>query len=296
MELPHIPWRFTPSGRTYRAGLYPLGLTVERWSRSPGYAIQGLQRELFSSAYTDRVLGAIVRRLRSRGIYHSAMVAVVADHGAAFIPGRSRRLLGAANAGWILRVPMFVKLPGQRRGRIISRPVRTIDLLPTIADVLGIRIPWPVDGRSLFGPASRAGLNTYVRHGREVARIPAATVRRGFRSALAVRDGLLGRGDIYTLGLSLAELRERLRESHPIEVSVKSPGGTTAEPGAAPAPSLVYGDILSGGVPDGEPLIARLDGRIVAVGQSVDGGARFTVLIPPAAFRAGQNRLRIFAP
>ena len=50
-------------------------------------------------------------------------------------------------------MPLFIKLPGQRRGRIISRPVRTIDLLPTIADVLGIRIPWHVDGRSLLRTA-----------------------------------------------------------------------------------------------------------------------------------------------
>ena len=103
--------------------------------------IQGLQRELLQLQYTDRVLGAIVQRLRNYGIYQKAMVAVVADHGAAFIPGQSRRLLSRGNAGWILRVPLFVKLPDQRHGRIISHPVRTIDLLPTIADVLGIQHP-----------------------------------------------------------------------------------------------------------------------------------------------------------
>ena len=150
LELPHIPWRYTPSGPTYFTGTYPLGLTIERWSRSPGYPIQGLQRMTLQLEYADRILGVIVQSLRNWGIYDKAVMAVVADHGAAFIPGQSRRLLSTANSGWILRVPMFVKLPHQRRGRIISRPVRTIDLLPTIADVLGIRIPWQVDGRSLF--------------------------------------------------------------------------------------------------------------------------------------------------
>ena len=141
-------------------------MTIELWSASPGYAIQGLQRMTLQLEYADRVLGSIVSRLRHGGIYDSAMIAVVADHGAAFIPARvAAARSSTANAGWILRVPMFVKLPAQRRGKIISRPVRTIDLLPTIADVLGIRFPWPVDGRSLLRPPSQASLNAYVRHG-----------------------------------------------------------------------------------------------------------------------------------
>jgi Sulfatase len=295
VELPHIPWRYTPSGRAYETGLYPLGLTIERWSRSPGYAIQGLQRMTLQLEYADRVLGAIVRRLRERGIYDSAMIALVADHGAAFIPGQSRRLLGSANAGWILRVPMFVKLPGQRRGRIVSRPVRTIDLLPTIADVLGIRIPWPVDGRSLLGPPSRARLNSYVRHGQEVAHMTPQEVTRSFRTAVAVRNEILGRGDVYTLGASRHRLRRQLHGARPVEFSAESPGGTTFDPEAGTYPSLVYGRILDPGAEDG-PLIAELDGRIVAVGQSVGNGTRFTVLIPPEAFHPGRNRLRLLVP
>ena len=296
VELPHIPWRYTPSGPTYFTGTYPLGLTIERWSRSPGYPIQGLQRMTLQLEYADRVLGVIVQSLRNWGIYDKAVMAVVADHGAAFIPGQSRRLLSTANSGWILRVPMLVKLPHQRRGRIISRPVRTIDLLPTIADVLGIRIPWQVDGRSLFGAPSRASLNTYVRHGQEVAHMPPAAIRRSFRTAIAVRNGLLGSGDVYTLGASRGALRRQLRGARPVEFSVESPEGTTFDPEVRIYPSLVYGSIVTPGVSDGQSLIAKLNGRIVAVGQSVDGGTRFTVLIPPSAFRPGENRLQLFAP
>ena len=77
---------------------------------------------------------------------------------------------------------------------------------------------------------------------------------------------------------------------------MQSPGGTTANPEQGIYPSLVFGSILDPGVKDGEPLVARLNGRIVAVGQSVAGGTRFTVLIPPAAFHSGENRLQLFAP
>jgi hypothetical protein len=295
LALPHIPWRYTPSAKTYETGLYPLGVTIERWSLSPGYPNQGLQRMTLQLEYTDRILGVIAQSLRNWGIYDRAVMAMVADHGAAFIPGQSRRLLSTANSGWILRVPMFVKLPHQRRGRIIDRPVRTIDLLPTIADAAGIRIPWQVDGRSLLEAPSRASLNSYVRHGQEVAHMPPEAIRRSYRTAVAVRNEILGRGDVYTLGASEGALRRQLRGARPVEVSIESPGGTTFDPDVGIYPSLVYGSILTPGIRDGQSLIAKLNGRIVAVGQSVDGGTRFTVLIPPEAFEPGENRLQLYA-
>ena len=246
--------------------------------------------------YADRILGVMVQSLRNWGIYDKAVMAVVADHGAAFIPGQSRRLLRTANSGWILRVPMLVKLPHQRRGRIISRPVRTIDLLPTIADVLGIRLPWRVDGRSLFGVPSRASLNTYVRHGQEVAHMPPAAIRRSFRTAIAVRNGLLGSGDVYTLGASGVPCAGSCAVPAG-RVLGREPRGDRLRPGGCRCTlTPCYGSIVTPGVSDGQSLIAKLNGRIVAVGQSVDGGTRFTLLIPPSAFRPGENRLQLFAP
>lgn len=295
VELPHVPWRYMPSGRVYPTDTYPLGITTEFWSDSPGYAIQGLQRMTLQLQYADRVLGQVFARLRRVGLYRRALVVVVADHGAAFIPHDSRRIVSTTNAGWILRVPLFVKLPGQRRGRVVSRPVRTIDLLPTIADVLGIRIPWPVDGRSMLGRPSSGRRNTYMSYRENIVHIPPAAVRRGFFSAQAVRNGFVGSGDVFTLGASRRELRLQLPGARPLRVAVESPGGTTYYPRSGIYPSLVYGSILDPGIKDGERLIAKLNGRIVAVGQSVDAGTRFTTLIPPSAFRPGENRFELFA-
>ena len=46
-------------------------------------------------------------------------------------------------------MPLFVKLPGQKRGRIDDSAARTIDIVPTIARELGIRPAWRLDGRPL---------------------------------------------------------------------------------------------------------------------------------------------------
>ena len=48
-------------------------------------------------------------------------------------------------------MPLFVKEPGQTEGDVSDANVLTIDVLPTIADVLDIEIPFEVDGRSALG-------------------------------------------------------------------------------------------------------------------------------------------------
>jgi hypothetical protein len=42
-----------------------------------------------------------------------------------------------------------VKAPGQATGAVSDRPAETIDVLPTIADELGVDLPWTVDGTAL---------------------------------------------------------------------------------------------------------------------------------------------------
>ena len=70
----------------------------------------------------------------------------------------------------MLPVPLFIKAPGQRQGRTVADAhLQTIDILPTIADLLGVEIPWRVDGHSGLGPGAnrRAGL---LHHPREEPR------------------------------------------------------------------------------------------------------------------------------
>ena len=97
-------------------------------------------------------------------MWDRALVVLTADHGVSFrvkptpappfVLGRLgyRRELTTENAEDIVTVPLFVKYPGQSEGRTDPEWGRTIDILPTIADVLGIRLPFKVDGRSLRSP------------------------------------------------------------------------------------------------------------------------------------------------
>ena len=74
------------------------------------------------------------------------LLIVTADHGVSFRPGHSRRLPDADNLADIASVPLFIKLPGQKQGRVDDRNVESVDIFPTIAESLGIELSEPVDG------------------------------------------------------------------------------------------------------------------------------------------------------
>ena len=65
--------------------------------------------------------------------------------------------MSSSNVEELTPIPLFVKPPGQRRGRISDALARTLDVTPTIADVLGWQLGYRADGHSAFGPITRGG-------------------------------------------------------------------------------------------------------------------------------------------
>ena len=57
------------------------------------------------------------------------LLVVTADHGISFRAGQKRRPLSSANLQDIAYVPLFVKAPGQQRGRVVSGLARTTDII-----------------------------------------------------------------------------------------------------------------------------------------------------------------------
>ena len=155
LMLPHVPFRLLPSGREYGNASSIDGILDDAfndWSRSQWLVDQALQRHLLQVGYTDRLIASLVRRLERLGLYEHALVIVAADHGQSFVAGGSRRYVTAENVWDIASVPLFVKYPGRNAGRVDLRRATTVDLVPTVANVVGIELPWPVEWpHSLLG-------------------------------------------------------------------------------------------------------------------------------------------------
>jgi hypothetical protein len=213
--LPHVPFRYLPSGTRYRNS--PMEALPGLDGR-PGYDIpflvkQSYQRHLMQLEATDRLLGKLLDRLNEVGLYDSAVIAVVADHGMSFRRGHDHRLVRAENVEDIAPVPFFLKLPGQRRGLISDKPLSTIDVLPTIADVVGVRIPWRIDGRSARAPTTAAQRRRLIISKKFLHTFPVDTpaYEAEKRAALA-RKLRLFPGSLDRVGPALGVLGSRLAD------------------------------------------------------------------------------------
>jgi hypothetical protein len=157
LVLPHHPWIYLPDGRRYAlfgsATDYPLGShggLGEDWGPDELATITGWQRYLLQLQAADLALGRIVDRLTAAGLFDRCLLLVTGDHGEAFIAGQSRREPTQDNLPFLAPVPVFMKLPGQTASVRSDRNVESIDLFPTIADVLDLELEKPVDGVSLL--------------------------------------------------------------------------------------------------------------------------------------------------
>jgi len=146
--LPHPPWEYLPSGKMYQPNTV-FGMNSSFWGAEEWLVAQGYQRHLLQVEFVDKLMGELLSRLNSIGMYDRSLIVVTADHGRNFWPAeRYRNLNGVRHPEGILGVPLLIKAPDQRAAVVSDRNVETIDILPTIADLLGIHIPWPVDGCS----------------------------------------------------------------------------------------------------------------------------------------------------
>ena len=87
------------------------------------------------------------------------MLVVTADHGLNLTPpDLGREIVTEGNSEEVFRVPLFIKVPGQTVGDVRDEPALTMDVVPSIADVLDVEVDdsWHFDGHSLFdgSPAS----------------------------------------------------------------------------------------------------------------------------------------------
>ena len=159
--LPHQPWEYLPDGTHYR--LLRSRPPGERLTADPAPARQVLQQYMLQTVYVDRLLGRLMRRMRSLGLDRRAALVVTADHGVSFRPDDETRSANATNIGGVGGVPLFIKAPGQRRGRVDESAARTVDILPTLAAELGLEPRWRTDGRPLADRGGPARANVAVK-------------------------------------------------------------------------------------------------------------------------------------
>jgi hypothetical protein len=305
--LPHAPWQYLPSGLAYPQADETMGLEDDRsrWLQIPWLVDTALQQHLLQVGYTDRVLGAILDRLQSTGLYDRALVVVTADHGISFQPGGLRRLVVPENLADIAGVPLFVKYPGERVGRIDDRNARTIDVLPTIADALGVKVPWHVDGVSLRGhPAAGRPVAVTKLSGDPITGDPAA-VAAGVLATARRNASLFGTGkdSMFRTG-PFTELLDRnvssLRVVDTRKSALRLDDATSFDRvrfASGLVPVSIAGSIDDNAVTPGTALAIAVNGRVRAMTRSFahDGRRGFAAMVPQTSFHEGPNAVDVYS-
>jgi hypothetical protein len=301
--LPHVPWQYVPSGKQYAVGGQEVpGLTEEHWSDQQPLVDTAHQRFLLQLGFVDRQIGGLMKRLRTTGMLRNSLIVVTADHGVSFRAGAPRRQLTLEHPADIANVPLFVKMPGQRRGRVDDSAVRTIDIVPTIADRLGVEPGWGPDGRSFLAGQPRPtdallkfatlrfSLADLVRSRRQTVREAAARFGQ--------RDG--GRG-IFAVGPD----RDLIGHPAPSTDAARRGVGIHLDQAsqladvdlASPVLPVYFTGVLDGDARPGERLAVAVNGRIWAATRTVSdaGAVAFGTAIPPTSLRQGANSVQLFA-
>jgi hypothetical protein len=241
-------------------------------------------------------------------MWDDALIVVAADHGVAFPLGSvQRRRLGRETADEIAPVPLLLKAPGQRRGRVDDAWIETIDILPTIFDVLELDPRVEMDGRPASSPEvqGRDELRMLIRNTFDVLRIPAEEFERERDRVVERNVRLFGTGRdgperVYRLGPN-QELIGRPASAAGDRLDVDFIYGADYEDVDVDSPYLpnhVVGQVRSEGEP-GREIAVAVNGRIAGVGTTFelvegDEGELVAVMVPPSAFRSGRNRVEVF--
>ena len=114
----------------------------------------------------DARFGDFIKELKNLGLLKKTIIILTADHGTEFYEHK-RFDHGFSLYEELIHVPLVIYLPGKKGGIVISDQVRGIDLMPTILDLLKIKISDKVKsqmrGASLipFFGGSHLGLNAF---------------------------------------------------------------------------------------------------------------------------------------
>jgi hypothetical protein len=150
--------------------------------------------------------------------------------------------------------------------------MRTTDVLPTIARVLGIRVPWEVEGEPV---GSRGELESKL----------AAALRR--------QTALFG-SDLYRIGPHLELVGRAVAELPVIDSTDLTSELFDQETVLSPA--HVVGGLDGDRAEPGLDVAVAVNGTVAATARTFSflGDVRFEALVPEAGFRPGQNEIDVY--
>ncbi|MEW5901600.1 MAG: sulfatase-like hydrolase/transferase, partial [Acidobacteriota bacterium] len=128
---PHLPYEPPEPYRSQYAG--------RRWGLYDG-----------EIAYTDSLIGEVVKSLAEKDVLKRTLIVVVSDHGES-LGEHHESAHGFFIYDATVLIPLIFSFPSSTAAaRTVEAQVENVDLMPTVLDILGLKVPREVSGRSLL--------------------------------------------------------------------------------------------------------------------------------------------------
>ncbi|GKX28202.1 hypothetical protein SH1V18_06820 [Vallitalea longa] len=100
-------------------------------------------------SHVDERVGKVIDELKEKNLYDESLIIFIADHGSMMGEHGFIEKWGYMYEP-VMRIPLMIKLPNNiYSGKRLDSFVESVDLTPTIFEILGIDIPKSVQGKSL---------------------------------------------------------------------------------------------------------------------------------------------------
>jgi arylsulfatase A-like enzyme len=199
---PHAPYAAPPPFDTMHDpegthGLYPAEAIKRYQGFSPEQKERNIQRLAMQYAsevsYSAHHVARLLDDLAERGVLDQALIVVTTDHGECLWEHEEEFDHGRTVYQATMHAVCAMRLPGgELGGTRVDEVVASIDVLPTILELLGLEIPAGVDGESISLRDLEEGIGERTRFGEATKpRSEAETDPRwtNIRKARCIRDG-----------------------------------------------------------------------------------------------------------
>ncbi|TVY07863.1 LTA synthase family protein [Paenibacillus cremeus] len=120
--------------------------SFQKMTVPPSMAGKQIGDYIIAANYTDYALGTFIDRLKASGLWDSTVLVAYGDHFGLqpedIKVDELNKELGITYHEQVTRfnIPLFIHLPGQTKGQVINQVGGQLDIMPTLANLLGISL------------------------------------------------------------------------------------------------------------------------------------------------------------
>ncbi len=142
--------------------------------------------------HADDQLNQLFRYFKDNNLFENTVFIITSDHGEEYMDhgAFTHRFISLYNSN--ISVPLIVIGPGIPTGKIIDRPVESVDIVPWILETAGMEIPPVLDGKSLTAKGKSSSDQLIFSESSNFNSLYLITLSEVMNPDVCIRTGMIG--------------------------------------------------------------------------------------------------------